>query len=154
MLGRFAPLWIATHFNHVMELTPEAAAACERLTKAGIPILNQTVLLRGVNDSPANIAKLCRGLVEMRVKPYYVFVADPAEGAMHFRTSIDTARSIMAELRGRLSGLAMPTLAADLPDGGGKVVLEHCSERRREDGSREFRGFDGRWIVYPDAAAD
>ncbi len=149
-LGACAPVWVATHFNHPREVTREAAAACRNLLAAGIPVLNQTVLLRGVNDRTEVLAELFRALVEIQVKPYYLFVADPAEGAMHFRTGVDGARRIATELRGRLSGLAMPTLAADLPEGGGKVALEECPERCGPDGVRRFRSFDGRWIAYPE----
>jgi len=150
-LARYGPLWCVTQFNHPAELTPAAAQACDNLLRAGIPVLNQTVLLRGVNDASDVLAELFRGLVRMRVKPYYLFLADPAEGAMHFRTSIEEARRLHAALRGRVSGLAVPTLAADLPEGGGKVVLERSPQTGSGPDGIEFQSFNGRRILLPDS---
>ncbi|NOY80430.1 MAG: KamA family radical SAM protein [Kiritimatiellaeota bacterium] len=152
LLGhRRLPVWVVTHFNHPWEVTEESATACTNLTCAGIPVLNQTVLLRGVNDRAETIRALCTELLKCRVKPYYLLMADPAEGAMHFRTSLAAARGILHALRGRLSGLAVPNLAADLPNGGGKVVLEPCPEHppSRPGGPPRFTNFRGRVLPFP-----
>jgi lysine 2,3-aminomutase len=126
MLKRYHPLYINTHFNHPDEITPEAAKACARLADAGIPLGNQAVLLKGVNDSAATITKLMHGLLMIRVKPYYLFQADMTLGANHFRTKVETGLAIMQELIGHTSGLAVPTFAIDAPGGGGKIPLTPC----------------------------
>lgn len=123
MLRRHHPVWVNTHFNHPNELTPEAAEACRRLADAGIPLGNQSVLLRGVNDDPHTIESLCRGLVRMRVRPYYLFQCDLVRGVEHFRTPLARGIEIMEYLRGRLSGLAIPLLVVDAPHGGGKIPV-------------------------------
>jgi lysine 2,3-aminomutase len=117
------PLFINTHFNHPLEVTPEAVEACSRLADAGIPLGNQTVLLRGVNDSAAVLAELFRRLLQIRVRPYYLHQMDLTAGTDHFRTSVDRGIEIMAALRGNLSGLAIPTYVIDLPGGRGKVPV-------------------------------
>ncbi|MEM1095237.1 MAG: KamA family radical SAM protein, partial [Bacteroidota bacterium] len=121
MLERYHPLWINTHFNHPKELTPEAAAGVDRLTKAGIPVGNQTVLLRGINDDVATMKALCEGLVRMRVRPYYLYQAQLIGGTAHLRTSIEKGMEIMLALRGRTSGYAIPVYVLDTPYG--KVPL-------------------------------
>ncbi len=123
LLKQFHPLYLNTHFNHPRELTPLAAQACARLADAGIPLGNQTVLLKGVNDNPAVIRELMRGLVRIRVKPYYLFQADLTQGTDHFRTPVETGLAIMKSLIGHTSGLATPTFALDAPGGGGKIPL-------------------------------
>jgi lysine 2,3-aminomutase len=117
------PIWVMTHFNHPKELTPLARAACRRLADAGFPVMNQSVLLRGVNDAAPVLAELFRGLVRERVRPYYLLQADPVRGSGHLRTPIDTGLRIMRELQGRLSGIALPKLIVDTPGGFGKVPL-------------------------------
>lgn len=123
LLKRFAPLYLNTHFNHPRELTPQAAEVCSKLADAGIVLGNQTVLLRGVNDQPGIISELFRGLLRLRVRPYYLHQMDLVRGANHFRTSIRTGLNIMNELRGPVSGLASPYYVIDLPGGKGKVPL-------------------------------
>lgn len=123
MLAQFHPLYINTHFNHPRELTPEAARACSLLADAGIPLGCQTVLLRGVNDSAPILAELFRGLLAMRVKPYYLFQIDQTRGTSHFRTMLQTGQDIMLQLIGHISGMAIPTYALDTPGGGGKIHL-------------------------------
>jgi lysine 2,3-aminomutase len=123
LLKRFAPLYLNTHFNHPRELTPQAAAACGKLADAGIPLGNQTVLLRGVNDDSRTMAELFRGLLKIRVRPYYLHQMDLARGTAHFRTSVRTGLKIMKQLRGPVSGLAVPHYVIDLPGGKGKVPL-------------------------------
>ncbi len=117
-------LWVATHFNHPRELTAEAEAACGRLVKAGVPVINQTVLLKGVNDDAATLETLFRRLVALRVKPHYLFHVDPVRGVRHFATGVEKGLEILREFRPRLSSLAVPTFAIDLPEGGGKVALQ------------------------------
>ena len=115
--------WLAVHVNHVRELSAEADLALARLANAGIPLVSQSVLLRGVNDDPAVLGELFRGLVERRVKPYYLHHADLAPGTARFRTGIAAGQAIVGGLRGRLSGLCQPTYVLDIPGGFGKVPI-------------------------------
>lgn len=117
------PVWLVVHTNHPQELTDAARAALGRLADAGVPLLSQTVLLRGVNDRPEVLEDLFRSLYRLRVKPYYLHHCDLARGAGHFRTTIAEGRAIMAALRGRLSGAALPTYVLDIPGGHGKVPI-------------------------------
>ena len=123
VLRRHHPLYLNTHFNHPRELTPEAAEACRRLADAGVPLGNQTVLLRGVNDDPATMAELLRGLLRLRVRPYYLHQMDLVAGTGHFRTRVETGLAILGALRGSLTGMAIPHYVIDLPGGKGKVPL-------------------------------
>jgi lysine 2,3-aminomutase len=132
-------VYVAIHANHPRELTPEFRAACLRLAKAGIPLLGQTVLLRGVNDDPAVLERLFRGLVAARVKPYYLHHPDLANGTGHFRLSLAEGQRIAGALRGRVSGLCQPTYVLDVPGGHGKVPVGRSHLRPDGDG--------GRWIV-------
>jgi len=149
MLRRYHPLYLNTHFNHPRELTEEAAGACARLADAGIVLGNQTVLLRGVNDDAQIMRRLNRGLLKMRVRPYYLHQMDLACATAHFRTPVAAGLSIMEALRGPNSGMAIPHYVIDLPGGLGKVELlpEH---RRRSGSDLEVRSPGGRWLVYPD----
>jgi lysine 2,3-aminomutase len=119
-------VYVAIHANHPRELTTLAKAACARLSKAGIPLLGQSVLLKGVNDDAATLEALFRGLVAMRVKPYYLHHADLARGTAHFRTALGEGRRLVRALRGRVSGLCQPTYVLDLPGGHGKVPVGPC----------------------------
>jgi lysine 2,3-aminomutase len=116
-------VYVVLHANHPRELTEAARAACRRIIAAGIPMLGQSVLLRGVNDDPATLEALLRGLVAMRVKPYYLHHGDLARGTAHFRTSIAAGQELMRDLRGRVSGLCQPTYVLDIPGGHGKVPI-------------------------------
>ena len=120
-------LWVVVHANHPRELTPEAKTAVARLVRAGIPVLSQTVLLRGVNDDAAVLEALFRGLVAMRVKPYYLHHADLAPGTARFRTGIAAGQALVRSLRGRVSGLCQPTYILDIPGGHGKVPIGRCA---------------------------
>jgi len=122
-LRRFAPLFVITHFNHPKECTPEAREACERLVDHGVPVENQTVLLRGLNSSARILQDLNQRLLTFRVRPYYLHQGDLAAGTGHLRTPLEAGVAILEELRGRTSGLAVPHLAVDLPGGAGKVTL-------------------------------
>jgi lysine 2,3-aminomutase len=123
ILKKYHPLYINTHFNHPAELTAEASRACSLLSDAGIPLGCQTVLLRGINDSPKIMRKLMCGLLKIRVKPYYLFQADLTRGTGHFRTTINSGLNIMQQLIGSISGMAVPTYALDAPGGKGKIPL-------------------------------
>jgi lysine 2,3-aminomutase len=149
MLKRYHPLFINTHFNHPKELTPQARQACERLADAGIPIGNQTVLLRGVNSSARVLRKLFTELLRARVRPYYLFQGDVAEGTGHLRTSVETGIALMEQLRGHISGLAVPHLVIDTPGGMGKVSIgpDYVVERGPEHWM--LRNYEGRTVKYP-----
>ena len=123
-LGEMPGVWFATHFNHPREVTPESSAACQSLVKAGVPVINQTVLLKGVNDRAEILEELFRKLIALRVKPYYLFHVDPVRGVRHFATGIECGLEILKTFRSTLSSLAVPTFAIDLPEGGGKVALQ------------------------------
>src|SRR5712671_1661268 len=132
-------VYVVIHVNHPRELTVQAREAVFRLSRAGIPLLSQTVLLRGVNDNLAVLEALFRGLVAMRVKPYYLHHADLARGTGHFRTGIATGQRLVRSLRGRVSGLCQPTYVLDIPGGHGKVPIAPCAVT--PDGS------SGGWVV-------
>jgi len=123
MLRRHRPLWLNTQFNHPRELTPEAVAACGRLVDAGVPVSNQTVLLRGVNDQLAVMRELCCGLQRFRVRPYYVFLCDPISGISHFRVERKVAAALQEGLRTRVGGLCLPRFVEDVPGARGKVMI-------------------------------
>lgn len=123
LLARYHPLYLNTHFNHPREVTVESSAACARLAAAGIPLGNQTVLLRGVNDDPEIMLALCRGLLKLRVRPYYLHQLDQARGTGHFRVPVERGLEIVAALRGRISGMGIPQYVIDPPGGEGKVSL-------------------------------
>jgi lysine 2,3-aminomutase len=124
VLSKYSPIWLNTHFNHHREITTEAAAACDRLLRSGIPVNNQSVLLRGVNDSVEEQMKLCHGLLRIKVRPYYLFQCDEVQGTEHLRTPVEVGIDIIRGMRGYTSGLAVPTFVVDLPQGGGKVPLQ------------------------------
>jgi lysine 2,3-aminomutase len=124
MLSKYGPIWFNTHFNHYREITPEAAAACDRLVRSGVPVNNQSVLLRGINDSVEIQSRLCQGLLKIKVRPYYLFQCDEVEGTEHLRTPLATGLEIIEGMRGYTSGLAVPTFVIDLPQGGGKVPVQ------------------------------
>ena len=142
-------LWVVTHANHPRELSKEFEKAAARLVDAGIPVLNQAVLLRGVNNSPDILETLFRRLIQLRVKPYYLFQGDLASGTAHFRTSIEEGLDIMDELRNRLSGMAMPVYAVDLPGGGGKIPLSRESIRIVRNDCYILCDRSGREYPYP-----
>ncbi len=123
MLKKYHPLFMNVHFNHPNELTPVAVKALGRLANAGIPLGNQTVLLKGVNDDPAVMKKLMQKLLQARVRPYYIYQADMVFGTEHFRTSVEKGLEIIQALRGWTSGLAVPHFVIDAPGGGGKIPL-------------------------------
>lgn len=123
MLKRYHPIWLNTHFNHPKEITPESTEACLKLVDGGIPVGNQTVLLRGVNDNPQIMKELVLDLVRIRVRPYYIYQCDLSMGIEHFRTKVSKGLEIMEALRGHISGYAVPTYVVDVPGGGGKTPV-------------------------------
>ncbi|MBM4018553.1 MAG: KamA family radical SAM protein [Planctomycetes bacterium] len=153
MLRRHHPLWMNTHFNHPRELTCEAAEACARLVDAGIPLGNQSVLLRGINDRPEVMEELVRGLVRMRVRPYYLFQCDLVRGVEHFRTPLARGIEIMKYLRGRVGGLAIPLFAVDAPHGGGKVPIMPDYVVSVSPTRTVLRNLEGMPVSYPEPYA-
>jgi lysine 2,3-aminomutase len=141
ILERHHPVWVSTHFNHPAELTSEAAEACDRLARAGCPINNQSVLLRGINDDVATMKTLCEGLVRMRVRPYYCYQAQLLEGTAHFRVPIERGIELFRALRGRTSGFAIPLYILDTPHG--KVPLQPSLVRGREGDAVVVETWDG-----------
>ncbi len=149
LLKKFHPLYINTHFNHPDEITADSAAACAQLADAGIPLGNQTVLLKGVNDSVETMRSLLTGLLAIRVKPYYLHQMDLVQGTAHFRTSVRTGLEIVRGLRGHISGLAVPHYVIDLPGGKGKVaVLPNDVEIRGT--TLLLRTYTGEQVTYQD----
>jgi lysine 2,3-aminomutase len=136
MLQKYRPLWFNTQFNHAREITPDAARACEMLLEAGIPVSNQSVLLRGVNDSHDVMRELLYGLQRISVRPYYLFQCDPVRGTDHFRVDVGRGVEIMEELRRNISGLCMPRYVVDLPGGKGKWPLPPFSWMCAESNDR------------------
>jgi lysine 2,3-aminomutase len=149
-LRAFHPIWVMTHFNHPKELTQQAREACLRLVDAGFPVMNQTVLLRGINDDQGTLETLFRGLVRWRVRPYYLLQADPVRGTSHLRTPIATGLRLMEALQGRLSGIALPKLIVDTPGGLGKVPILPDYVVKRAPGRTVLRTFRGVEVEYVD----
>ena len=150
MLRRYAPLFVVTHFNHSKEITPEARAACELLVDHGVPVENQAVLMRRVNSSALAIKDLMQKCLTMRVRPYYLHQMDVAEGLEHLRTPTSKGVEILEQLRGWTTGLAVPHLAVDLPDGGGKVTLQPQYELEKRGQNTLFRNYRGETYAYPE----
>jgi lysine 2,3-aminomutase len=148
MLRKYHPVWVNTHFNHPKEITQDARAACERLADAGIPVGNQTVLLKGVNDCPYIIKKLVHLLVKMRVRPYYLYQCDLSEGTEHFRTSVAKGIEIIELLRGHTSGYAVPTYVIDAPGGGGKIPVSPQYLISMSDEKVILRNYEGVISAY------
>ena len=143
-------VWVMTHFNHPKELAPPAQRALARLADAGLPVMNQTVLLRGINDDAAILESLFRGLVRHRVRPYYLLQADPVRGTAHLRTPLQRGIDLMAALQGRLSGIALPKFVVDTPGGRGKVPVGPPTVVARGKGRTTLRTFRGEEVDYID----
>jgi lysine 2,3-aminomutase len=143
-------VWLSLHFSHPAELTPEVEAACELLADAGIPLGSQTVLLRGVNDDSETLKRLFHGLVRMRVRPYYLYQADPVVGTAHLRTSIERGLEIMGRLRGHTSGYAVPTYVVDAPGGGGKIPVQPETVIGRDGDTWRLKNWAGEVFSYVD----
>jgi lysine 2,3-aminomutase len=149
MLSRFHPLYINTHFNHPAEITAASARACELLANAGIPLGNQSVLLRGVNDDVTVMRDLMTGLLDIRVKPYYIHQMDLIKGTAHFRTPVSRGLEIIRALRGHVSGMAVPHYVIDLPEGKGKVALLPEPVEREGD-MLILMTYQGKRVAYRD----
>lgn len=143
-------VYLVVHTNHVQELTPAARAALARLAGAGLPLLSQTVLLKGVNDSAESLAALFRALVSCRVKPYYLHHCDLARGTGHFRTTIAEGQAIMAALRTMISGVCLPTYVLDIPGGYGKVPIGPAYVQAEGGGAHRVTDHQGRVHIYHD----
>src|SRR3954454_6960985 len=148
MVQKYHPIYMNTHFNHPSELTPAAVAALDRLSKAGISLGCQTVLLKGVNDDPKVMMKLMHELLKARVRPYYIYMADQVAGGEHFRTTVQKGLEIIQALRGWTSGLAVPQFVIDAPGGGGKVPLLPEYVEEINDDEVIFRNYEGKRYVY------
>jgi lysine 2,3-aminomutase len=150
MLKSYHPIYVNTHFNHPLEITPQSARACARLADAGIPMGNQTVLLKGINDDSETMKRLMQKLLAIRVRPYYIHQMDLVKGTGHFRTSVKQGIRIMEGLRGHTSGLATPHYVVDLPGGKGKVpIFPDCV--KRQGNKLLLRNYKEELIEYPDA---
>ena len=150
MLKKYHPIYVNTHFNHPWECTPEAKRACEMLADAGIPVGNQAVLMKGVNDDPDVMLELMRKLLTMRVRPYYLYQADITKGTNYFRTPISKGLEIMDKLRGHTSGLAIPSYVIDAPGGGGKIPLLPQYVIGRAGNQVILRNYKYEIFTYPD----
>jgi lysine 2,3-aminomutase len=142
MLKRYRPLWFNTQFNHPSEITPDAGRACNMLQEAGIPVSNQSVLLKGVNDNKDVMRRFLYGLQKISVRPYYIFHCDPAKGCHHFRTDLTTGLNMMENLLKNCSGLAMPQYVVDLPGQSGKVPILALSGSLKNDLQKHQDFFD------------
>lgn len=148
MLRAYHPIYVNTHFNHPREITPESAAACARMADAGIPLGNQTVLMRGVNDCAVTMKKLVHELLKIRVRPYYLYQGDLAIGTKHFRTPISKGIEIVESLRGHTTGFAVPSFVVDMVGGGGKVPLGPNYVVSQAPGKWVLRNFEGFMSTY------
>jgi len=152
MLKKYQPIWINTHFNHPKELTPEAVKACGDIVDAGIPLGNQSVLLRGINDNIDTMKELLTRLVKARVRPYYIYQCDLSQGLGHFRTRVETGINIMQNLTGYISGFAVPRYVIDAPKGGGKIPIFPEYIIRIDDKEVVMRNYLGDIYTYPQPA--
>ncbi len=148
MVQKYHPVYMNTHFNHPDELTPASVAALDRLSRAGVPLGCQTVLLRGVNDDPVVMKELMHRLLKARVRPYYIYMADVVAGGEHFRTTVEKGLEIIQSLRGWTSGLGVPHFVIDAPGGGGKVPLLPEYVESITDDEVVFRNYEGKRFVY------
>ena len=152
MLKKYHPIWINTHFNHPKELTPDAVRACAAIVDAGIPLGNQTVLLRGINDNAETMKRLLLGLVKMRVRPYYLYQCDLSCGIGHFRTRVEVGIDIMHQLTGNISGYALPKYVIDAPGGGGKIPVGYEYVIKKDDQEVILENYKGIRYRYPQPA--
>ena len=148
MLKKYHPIWLNTHFNHPDEITAEATEACAKLANVGVPLGNQSVLLRGINDSTKIMKDLMHGLVKMRVRPYYIYQCDLSMGLEHFRTPVSKGIEIIENLRGHTSGYAVPTFVVDAPGGGGKIPVMPNYVISQAPGRVVLRNFEGVITTY------
>jgi lysine 2,3-aminomutase len=149
IIKKYHPVYVNVHFNHPREITEESEGACGLLADAGIPLGNQSVLLRGVNDDPEVMKKLVQKLLKIRVRPYYLFQMDLVKGTYHFRTRVETGIKIIEALVGYTSGLAVPRYVIDAPGGGGKIPLQPNYVISMDDDRVVLRNYEGKIYIYP-----
>ena len=150
MLKKCGPVWMSIHFTHPKEITPHVKMACGLLADHGIPLGNQTVLLKGINDDPKVMKKLMHELLKIRVRPYYIYQCDPVVGSRHFRTTLASGLRIMEHLRGFTTGYAVPTYVVDAPGGGGKIPLGPDYIVARDQGRYVLRNYAGEEYIHQD----
>ena len=150
ILREYGPVWISAHFTHPRELTDEVSEACNLLADAGVPVISQTVLLKGVNDDSETLKALFEGLLRLRVRPYYLHQCDPIVGSAQFRTPVATGQSIISQLHGRTTGFAIPTYMIDAPGGGGKVPVGASAIEGRDGHDLLLRNYEGSLYRYHD----
>jgi len=150
IIKKYHPVFLMSHFNHPAEITKEAAKTLKLLADGGIPVFNQMVLINSLNNHPSIVQALSRRLLVLRARPYYMFQCDPSLGTDHLRTSVQNSKWIQNQLWGKLSGLAMPRLALDLPGGGGKVEIVPNRLLKSSLTSHTFKGWDGITSSYMD----
>jgi lysine 2,3-aminomutase len=148
IIKKYHPVYMSLHFTHPLELTKETSKACCMLADAGIPLGSQTVLLKGINDNPEIMKKLFTGLLKIRVRPYYLYIADKISGTKHFRTSIEVGIDIINSLRGFISGYAIPQLIIDSPNGGGKIAILPNPIVQIKDNTWYLKNYKGEIIKY------
>ncbi|MGC3988103.1 MAG: KamA family radical SAM protein [Chthoniobacteraceae bacterium] len=152
MLQKYHPLWMSVHVNHARELTTEVKAALERLANAGIPLGNQSVLLRGVNDNAETMKTLVQKLLRCRVRPYYLYQLDLIKGSSHLKVPVSKGIEIIEALRGHTTGYAVPQYVIDAPGGGGKVPVNPAYELYHDAEKVVIRNYEGKIFEYPESA--
>jgi len=148
MLKKYSPIWMSIHFNHPKEITKRSKIACDMLSEGGIPLGSQTVLLKGINDRPYIMKKLFHELLQIRVRPYYIYQCDPVRGTQHFRTPVAAGINIMEKLRGHTSGYAVPVYVIDGPGGGGKIPVGSNYVLSQAKGKYVLRNYKGKIYTY------
>jgi lysine 2,3-aminomutase len=148
MLKKYSPIWMSIHFNHPKEITKRCKIACDMLADAGLPLGSQSVLLKGINDRPYIMKKLVHELMQIRVRPYYIYQCDPVRGTQHFRTPVAVGINIIEKLRGHTSGYAVPTYVIDGPGGGGKIPIGPNYILSQAKGKYVLRNYKGKIYTY------
>jgi lysine 2,3-aminomutase len=148
ILKKYSPIWVSIHFNHPKEITKRCKIACDMLVESGVPLGSQTVLLKGINDRPYIMKKLMHELLQIRVRPYYIYQCDPVRGTQHFRTPVAVGINIMEKLRGNTSGYAVPTYVIDGPGGGGKIPVGPNYVLSQAKGKYVLRNYKGKIYTY------
>ncbi|MFH0917917.1 MAG: lysine 2,3-aminomutase [Candidatus Omnitrophota bacterium] len=148
MLKKYSPIWMSIHFNHPKEITKRCKNACDMLAESGIPLGSQSVLLKGINDRPFIMKRLVHDLLQIRVRPYYIYQCDPVRGTQHFRTPVATGINIIEKLRGHTSGYAVPTYVIDGPGGGGKIPVGPNYILSQAKGKYVLRNYKGKIYTY------
>ncbi|MFA5005005.1 MAG: KamA family radical SAM protein [Candidatus Omnitrophota bacterium] len=148
MFKKYSPLWMSIHFNHPKEITKRCKLACDMLAESGVPLGSQSVLLKGVNDRPYIMKRLVQELLQIRVRPYYIYQCDPVRGTQHFRTPVATGINIIEKLRGHTSGYAVPTYVIDGPGGGGKIPIGPNYILSQAKGKYVLRNYKGKIYTY------